>query len=92
MARELLKLFEAIKINRISNPNLCKKFFAMEENKKLSIAQCKQILKQNGGKDYTDEQVSEIRDLYSLAEIEFEIITKVGLEPFLKMNDKRGTD
>jgi hypothetical protein len=61
----------------------------MDESKKLSIAQCKEILKRNGGSDYTDEQISELRDsLYSLAKLEFEIITKVGIESVLNLKMK----
>lgn len=38
------------------------------EIKKLSIEECRIILKANGAEDYTDEQIMQIRDvLYNLA-------------------------
>jgi hypothetical protein len=46
----------------------------MEEDKKLSISQCREILKKNGGKKYTEEQIVQIRDvLYVFAELNYEI-------------------
>jgi hypothetical protein len=46
----------------------------MEEHKKLSVSQCREILKKNGGKKYTDEQILQIREvLYLFAELDYQI-------------------
>lgn len=51
----------------------------MEEEKKLSLSFCKNFLKKLG-KNYTDEQVSQIRDtLYIFAELDYLITTKKRL-------------
>jgi hypothetical protein len=51
----------------------------MDGSKKLSIAQCKKYLQQ-AGKEYTDEQVSKIRDvLYTLGEIDYRIFKEIEI-------------
>ena len=44
------------------------------ENKKLSLSKCRKILEANGDRKYTDEQISQIRDvLYNLVKVDYEI-------------------
>jgi hypothetical protein len=46
----------------------------MEEHKKLSVSQCREILEKNGGKKYTDEQILQIREvLHFFAELDYQI-------------------
>lgn len=48
---------------------------SISENKRLTVSQCRKILKANGADDYTDEQILQIRDvLYNLAKVEYEIL------------------
>lgn len=52
-----------------------------KDDKKLSLAFCKKFL-QERGRDFTDEQVAQIREtLYMLAEVDYLIATKnrIGL-------------
>lgn len=50
----------------------------MEEGKKLSLSFCKNFLKKLGN-NYTDEQVSQIREtLYIFAELDYLITEKKG--------------
>lgn len=54
------------------------------KTEKVSLKKCKSIL-QSDGSDYTDEEVSQIRDyLYMLAEIEH--------EAFLKSTSRKAND
>ena len=53
----------------------------MEEAKKLSLAECRRILEEDGEK-YSDEQVLRIRDvLYVLGELDYLIFKKITKSP-----------
>lgn len=61
----------------------------MDESKKLSVGFCKKVLQQ-GGKEYTDEQVRKIRDaLYTLGELDYLVFKEIKIAVNPSVNTKK---
>ena len=55
----------------------------------LSIEKCKEILEKNGGNDYTDEQVENIREiLYGFAAIDYDVFKNKKYNTRVSIDEK----